>query len=64
MQYCLYFLPGLVMGHLVDQHHYTPIFYTAAFLYPPSLIIAAQITRLWQAILIQGVLFVSISFLP
>ena len=47
------------MGHLVDQDRYKPIFYAATGLYPFSLILAAQITRFWQAVLIQGVLFVS-----
>jgi hypothetical protein len=58
MQYCFYFLPGLVMGRLVDTQQYKPIFYGATTIYPCSLILAAQITQYWQAVLVQGVFFV------
>lgn len=67
MQYLLIFLPSVVMGRLVDQARFLPYFWAASLLYPFSIIITAEVTAFWQAILSHGILFgfsVGLLFCP
>lgn len=47
------------MGRLVDIGKFQWPFYIAAVIYPVSAIITAEIKTFWQAVLVQGILFVS-----
>jgi MCP family monocarboxylic acid transporter-like MFS transporter 10 len=59
IQYCLYFMPGLIMGRLVDIGSYRIPFYAAAALYPGGVIATAQCSQYWQTLLSQALLSVS-----
>lgn len=53
----LIYLPALPMGRLVDRGLFLYPFWTAALIYPVSIIINAEVKEYWQAVLCHGVLF-------